>query len=323
MNEVPPPLALWHVAPRQSELRPARMGTGEVEIRTLWSLISRGTERLVFEGRVPPSEHATMRAPMQEGDLPFPVKYGYAAVGSVENGPSDLIGRHVFALHPHQTRFLLRTDQFIPVPPSISPRRAVLAANMETALNALWDAGAGPGDRIAVIGAGLVGCLVAHLASRIPGTEIILQDMVKQRGIVAAQLNVNFTSGKLGAHDFDIAIHTSASSGGLAQAIDCLGFEGKLVEMSWYGEGDVAAPLGGAFHQKRLQIISSQVGSVSPSRRPRWDYARRLTKAMALLDEPALDALITDEVVFDDLPGKIGEILAPGAPGIATVVRYD
>ncbi len=323
MNEVSPHLALWHVAPKQSALRPGAPGTGEITIRARWSLISRGTERLIFEGRVPASEYRTMRAPMQEGDFPFPVKYGYAAVGTVEDGPADLIGRHVFTLHPHQTRFLLRSDQMIPVPSSIPPRRAALAANMETALNALWDAGAGPGDRIAVIGAGLVGLLVARLASRIPGAEIILCDKLEHRADVAAQLNVNFTSGQIAGHECDIAIHTSASAGGLAQAIDSLGFEGKLIELSWYGEGVTPAPLGGAFHQKRLQIISSQVGALSPSRRSRWDYRRRLTKAMALLDDPALDALITHEVAFTDLPDQMGGILAPDAPGIATLVRYE
>ncbi|MEM7544280.1 MAG: zinc-binding alcohol dehydrogenase [Pseudomonadota bacterium] len=323
MNEASDALALWYDAPRQSALRPAAMGEGEVEIRTLWSLISRGTERLVFEGRVPPAEHATMRAPMQEGDFTFPVKYGYAAVGLVERGPADLVGHHVFALHPHQTRFVLRRPQMIPVPASVPPRRATLAANMETALNALWDAGAGPGDRIAVIGGGLVGLLVARLASHIPGSEIVLHDVLDHRRDIASQLNVSFRQDQIGTHDFDIAIHTSASAGGLSQAIDSLGFEGRLVELSWYGEGSTSAPLGGAFHQKRLQIISSQVGSVSPSRRPRWDYARRLAKAMELLDDPALDALITAEVAFGDLPDQIGEILAPGAPGIATVVRYE
>lgn len=323
MTEELAPSALWHVAPRQSELRPAHPGEGDVEIRTLWSLISRGTERLVFEGRVPPSEHATMRAPMQEGDFPFPIKYGYAAVGVVESGPNELLGRHVFALHPHQTRFLLRSTEIIPVPNYIPPRRAALAANMETALNALWDAKIGPGDRVAIIGGGLVGLLVAHLATGVPGCEIVLHDVIAQRGDAAAQLNVNFTTDQIDTHDFDIAIHTSASSEGLSQAIDSLGFEGRLVEMSWYGEGSTAVPLGGAFHQKRLQIVSSQVGAVSPSRRSRWDFARRLRKALQLLDDPALDALITTEVAFSDLADHIGVILAPGADGIATVVKYE
>lgn len=317
------PRALWYVAPGRSELRPGAAGAGDVGVRTLWSMVSRGTERLVFDGRVPSSEFARMRAPFQEGDFPFPVKYGYAAVGVVETGPEALVGRHVFALHPHQSRFLLDAEALVLVPAGLPPRRAALAANMETALNALWDSGAGPGDRIAVIGAGLVGCLVARLAVRIPSVDVVLKDKLTRRRDVAGRLDVNFTSGAFARDDFDIAIHTSASAGGLADALACLGPEGRLVEMSWYGAGDVPAPLGGAFHSRRLSIVSSQVGEVSPSRRPRWSHRRRLAKALELLDDPALDALITDEVAFDNLPGRMPGILAPDAPGVATIIRYE
>jgi threonine dehydrogenase-like Zn-dependent dehydrogenase len=194
---------------------------------------------------------------------------------------------------------------------------------METALNALWDAGAGPGDRIAVIGAGLVGCLVARLASRLPGAEVTLKDPLPHRREIAAQLSVNFTSGELAGHDHDIAVHTSASAEGLAAAIGCLGPEGRLVELSWYGEGAVAAALGGAFHSQRLRLISSQVGQVSPSRRPRWTHRRRLEKALQLLDDPALDALIDTEVAFAEVADRLPGLLGPDAPGIAAVIRYD
>lgn len=329
MNEIPPPipsngpLALWHVAPRRSELRPAAMGEGEALLAARWSLISRGTERLVFEGRVPDGERARMRAPFQEGEFPFPVKYGYAAVAEVLEGPRDLVGRHVFALHPHQTRFRLPVEALIPVPDAVPPRRAALAANMETALNAIWDAGAGPGDRIAVIGGGLVGLLVARLAARIAGTETTVRDVAAERRETCAALSVSFADRQIAGHGFDMAFHTSASAAGLAEAVSCLGPEGRLIELSWYGEGAVAAPLGGAFHSQRLTLISSQVGQVSPSRRPRWSYRRRLEKAMALLDDPALDALIDAEVAFGDLSARLPAILAPGAPGIATVIRYE
>lgn len=317
------PLSLWIAGPRRAELRPAPLAPEGVLVRTLWSLISRGTERLVFEGRVPESERSRMRAPLQEGDFPFPVKYGYAAVGVVEEGPSELVGAHVFALHPHQTHFRLDASQLIPVPQGIPPRRAALAANMETALNALWDAGAGPGDRIAVVGAGLVGLLVARLASRMPGVKVVIKDQLRQRDHVAAQLNVISALRQIGRSRFDIAVHTSASAGGLAEAVGCLGPEGRLVELSWYGEGDVAAPLGGAFHSQRLQIVSSQVGQVSPSRRPRWTHRDRLVKAMELLDDPALDVLLDDEVPFAELPERLPAILSPQATNIATIVRYS
>lgn len=322
------PLALWHVAPRRAELRPGAfdegaIGEGAARLRARWSLISRGTERLIFEGRVPEAERQRMRAPHQEGEFPFPVKYGYAMVAEVEAGPEALVGRHVFALYPHQIRFTLPPEALILLPDHIPPRRAALAANMETALNALWDAGAGPGDRIAVIGAGLVGCLVARLASRIPGAEVILKDPLTHRREIAAQLSVNFTPGELEGHDYDIAVHTSASAAGLAAAMGCLGPEGRLVELSWYGEGLAPVALGGAFHSQRIQLISSQVGQVSPSRRPRWTHRRRLEKALDLLDDPALDSLIDTEVGFAEVASRLPELLGAGAPGVATVIRYD
>ncbi|QIE57778.1 zinc-binding alcohol dehydrogenase [Pikeienuella piscinae] len=288
----------------------------------MWSLISRGTERLVHEGRVPESEHQRMRAPHQEGNFPFPVKYGYAMVGIVEDGPEALIGRHVFALHPHQSRFRLPADDLVPLPPGLPPRRAALAANMETALNALWDAGAGPGDRIAVVGAGLIGCLVARLAARMPGTEVTMSDPIRRRADIAAELNVNFTSDPREDENFDIAIHASATAAGLAEALGRLGQEGRLVELSWYGAGDVEVPLGAAFHSRRLSIVSSQVSAVSPSRRPRWPHRRRLLKALSLLDDPALDALIDSEVAFEELSTRLPALLARDAPGVATVIRY-
>ena len=315
------PLALWHIAPRVTEIRRATLGDGDVIVRMVASLISRGTERLIFEGRVPKSEYTAMRAPSQEGDFPFPVKYGYSAVGLVEAGPQDLLGRHVFTLHPHQTVFALPVEAVFPI--SAYNPRCALAANVETALNALWDAGAGPGDRICVVGGGVVGCLVAWLAGRLPGADVTLVDLLPDRADAALQLNVNYAASTGDLRDCDITFHCSASQSGLAAAMETLGDEGKLIEMSWYGEGAVPAPLGGAFHSKRLQLISSQVGKVSPSRRPRWDYGRRLAKALELTADPALDCLIDDTVPFNDAPSEMPRILSRDASNFTTLITYD
>jgi threonine dehydrogenase-like Zn-dependent dehydrogenase len=248
------------------------------------------------------------------------VKYGYCAVGVVEDGPAALTGQTVFALHPHQTRFATPVGFVSPVPDAIPARRAILGANMETALNGLWDSGAGPGDRIAVVGAGIVGLLVAYLAARMPGTSVTLVDVEASRAPVAAALGVAFAATP--PDDCDVVFNTSASPAGLAAAIEAAGLEGTIVEMSWYGEGTQPVPLGGAFHSRRLRLLSSQVGQVSPSRRPRWSHARRMTTALGLLADDRLDALITAEVAFADLPGAIPVLLAPGAPGLATAIRY-
>ena len=321
--------ALWIEGPRQAALRSAWVGepgAGEARIAMLWSGISRGTERLVFEGRVPASQAKSMRAPFQEGEFPFPVKYGYCAVGRVEAGPAEWLGRTVFCLHPHQSRFIVRLNMPRPVPENIPPRRATLAANMETALNALWDSGAGPGDRIVVIGAGVVGLLVAALCAGLPGADVTVVDLEASRAKIAGSLGAKFVAAAdfaaLGEQDADVVFHASSSAQGLALALGCAGLEAGIVEMSWYGAAAVAVPLGEAFHAKRLRLISSQVGQVSPSRRPRWNFARRLDKALELLADARFDALITDEIAFGDAPRELPRILAPGAKGLATVLRY-
>jgi threonine dehydrogenase-like Zn-dependent dehydrogenase len=316
--------ALWSIGAGVAELRPeeVRPAAGEVVVRMLWSGISRGTERLVFEGRVPDSERARMRCPFQAGEFPFPVKYGYQAVGVVEDGPSGLLGRRVFCLHPHQSLFAVPRDAVHPLPDALPPRRAVLTANMETALNAVWDSGAGPGDRILVVGAGALGLLTASILARLPGACVTIADHIASRAEIAAQMGVMFASPGAISDDFDLSFHVSASAGGLRTALEALGPEGTCVEMSWHGSGDTPVPLGGAFHSRRLRLVSSQVGSLPPMRRPRWDYARRLATALDLLCDDRLDALITGEVAFADLPRAMPALLGPGAEGVATAVRY-
>ena len=316
--------ALWHVGAGACELRSQPLpepAPDEVRVRTLFSAISRGTERLVHQGRVPPAEHERMRGPNMDGAFPFPVKYGYCTVGTVESGAADMIGRAVFALHPHQDRFVVPAGSVTPLPPGLPHRRATLAANMETALNAIWDAGAGPGDSIAVVGGGIVGLLVAHLAARLPGARVTLVDPDAGRATFAELFGCAFATPDAAPADCDIVFHASASAAGLATAVGCAGNEARIVEMSWYGEGTVAAPLGGAFHSRRLTLTASQVGQVSPARRPRWDHARRMAAALDLLGDPRLDALVSQEVAFLDLAREMPAILT-ASTGLAPVIRY-
>ena len=322
----PAATALWYVGAGECALNAAALparGPQDCLVRTLWSGVSRGTERLVFEGRVPVGEHERMRAPFQEGDFPFPVKYGYCAVGRVEAGPAALLGRTVFCLHPHQDRFVAPAERLVVVPDAVPARRAILAANMETALNAHWDAGSGPADRIVVVGGGVLGLLVGWLAARLPGAEVTLVDSNPARADVAALLGLAFALPQDAPGEADLVFHASATAGGLAVAIAAAGQEARIVELSWYGEGAVPAPLGGAFHARRLQLVSSQVGAIAPSRRPRWDYARRSAAAMALLADARLDALITEEIAFAETPHKLPLLLAPGAHGLTAAICYE
>ncbi len=296
---------------------------GYCSVRMLWSGISRGTERLVFEGRVPESEYAAMRCPAQEGDFPAPVKYGYCAVGLVEDGPPELVGKTVFTLHPHQDRFHAPASMLNPLPETLPARRAVLAANMETALNAVWDSGAGPGDRILVVGAGALGLLMTSVLAALPGAEVSVADPDDSRAPVVTAFGARFLGRETPRDDHDVVFHTSSSAAGLATAIAAAGREATIVEASWYGAGSVPAPLGGRFHSHRLRLVSSQVGAIPAARAARWDFRRRMQTALRLLADDRLDLLITSEVAFEDLPDRMPEILASGAPGIVTAVRYD
>jgi threonine dehydrogenase-like Zn-dependent dehydrogenase len=297
--------AYWVTAPGRGELREETLpdlAPGEVRIRALYSGISRGTESLVFRGEVPESEYQRMRCPFQAGDFPGPVKYGYISVGLVEDGPRSLTGRAVFCLHPHQTRYQVPAQAVYPLPPSVPAERAVLAANMETAVNGLWDGAPRIGDRIAVIGAGTLGCLIARLAVRIPGCAVELVDVNPSRARIADALGVAFRDPASATPDADLVVHTSGSPAGLTTALGVAGFEAGVLEMSWYGKRPVALPLGEAFHHRRLTLSSSQVGSVAAAQRPRWDYRRRMGLALELLADPTLDILITGEDDFADLP---------------------
>jgi threonine dehydrogenase-like Zn-dependent dehydrogenase len=285
----------------------------EVRVRTLHSGISRGTEMLVFRGEVPSSEFDRMRAPFQEGDFPGPVKYGYASVGVVEEGPDTLVGRPVFCLHPHQTQYVVPVDTVHPLPEGVPPARAVLAANMETAINALWDASPRIGDRIAVVGGGVVGLLVAWLAGRVPGCEVELVDLRPSRQVVAQALGVAFAEPRNATPEADLVVHASGSAAGLVTALKLAAFEATVIEMSWYGRREVALPLGEAFHARRLSLRSSQVGHVATAQRARWSHRRRLGLALSVLRDPVLDLLITDNAPFDELPDVMARLSA-GSP---------
>lgn len=317
--------AFWVAAPGRGEIRAERLprpAVDDVVVRTLYTAISRGTETLVFNGRVPRSEYDRMRAPFQVGDFPGPLKYGYMNVGIVEHGPSDLRGRIVFALYPHQTRYVAPAGAVHTIPTAVAPERAVLAANLETAINGLWDAGLHLGDTVAVVGAGTVGCLTAWLAGRTPGCRVELVDINPNRAAIARALGVPFALADDARSGADLVVHASGSPEGLDTALRLAGFEATIVELSWYGDAMVPAALGHAFHARRLTLKSSQVGTVAASQRARWDNRRRLRLALSLLADPALDALISGESDFEALPETLAALAASPGDTLCHRVRY-
>ena len=318
--------AFWVCGPGDGEIRPvpvARPGPGEALVRTLRSGVSRGTEALVFQGRVPVSQYTVMRAPFQDGDFPGPVKYGYLNVGVVEEGPPSLQGRTVFCLYPHQTAYVVPVDALTVVPDGVPPARAVLAGTVETAVNALWDAGPLLGDRVSVVGAGMVGCCVARLLAQIPGVQVTLVDVDPSRAAVADALGVGFSRPDEATGGRDLVVHTTATSAGLQLSLDLLAPEAEVLELSWYGDAETHVSLGGAFHSGRLAVRASQVGTVAAARRGRRTTRDRIALAVELLRDPAFDALLSGESRFDELPTVMTRLADGDLPALCHTLTYE
>jgi len=319
-------LAFWLREPGCGEIRPVPVpdpAPGEVLVRTLRSGVSRGTETLVYDGRVPASQYDVMRAPFQDGEFPGPVKYGYLNVGVVEQGPRELRGRTVFCLYPHQTAYVVPAGSVTVVPEGVPASRAVLAGTLETAVNALWDAGPLLGDRVCVVGAGMVGCCVARLLARFPGVRVTLVDVDPGRADVAARLGVGFALPPEAPGGCDLVVHASATSAGLQRSLELLAPEGTVVELSWYGDAETHVSLGGAFHSGRLRIRASQVGTVAASRRGRRTTADRMALALDLLRDPAFDALLTGESRFEDLPEVMSRLAGGRLAALCHTLTYE
>lgn len=316
-------LAFWVSGVATGELRSEQLpqpSGDQLVVRALRSGISKGTELQVFANRVPPSQHQLMRCPHMAGSFPTPVKYGYCNVGEVEQGPAELTGRRVFALFPHQSRFVIDARHVCPVPDDVPTERAVLAASMETALNATWDGEVKVGDRVAVVGMGTIGGLVAYLCAAIPGTTVTAFDVHPRRAELARRLGVGFAdTGKR----YDVVFHTSACGEGLRTALALCDLEARLVELSWHCDREVALPLGENFHSHRLRIISSQVGRIPATQQSRWTHRRRLQLALSLLADPLLDCFLTGESPFTSLPETMAALAADPRDTLCHSVVYQ
>lgn len=315
----------WIQSPGHGEIVQATLGAaceGDVLVAARYSGISRGTESLVFRGDVPSSLYADMRAPFQEGEFPGPVKYGYSSVGDVIEGPAEWRGRSVFCLFPHQDRYRVPIAALTPLPADVPAPRAVLAANMETAVNVAWDAGPSVGDRVVVVGAGVVGLLVAWLFRHMAGIDLTVVDLNPARAEVADALGLSCVTEPPVDTDADLVVHASGQPEGLVTALSVAGVEATIVEASWYGTRQVRLPLGERFHARRLTLRSSQVGRLSPTRVPRWTHGRRLALALDLLRADELDVLISGESRFDELPAVMASLAEEPGDTLCHRIRY-
>ena len=319
--------ALWILKPGKAEIRteslPIVQEADSVLVQTLFSGVSRGTETLVFKGHVPTSQYAAMRAPFQSGAFPGPVKYGYSNVGQVIDGPEELLGKTIFCLYPHQTLYRVPAAAVTPLPPNLPPARAVLAANMETAVNGLWDLAPLIGERIAVIGAGAIGLLMALLCRGMIGCEVWVIDVNPAKAALAEKFGLSFALPQTLDGEFDRLIHTSANATGLTLALEHAAPEAMILEISWYGDQAVPLYLGERFHSKRLTLRASQVSTINPQQRPRWDFRRRMQLALELLCDDIFDDLINAEAVFDELPEILRTLAAEPSAVLCQRIRYD
>jgi NADPH:quinone reductase-like Zn-dependent oxidoreductase len=318
-------MAFWIDAPGVGTLRRqpiAHAVDGDVLVRTSYTGVSRGTEASVFLGRVPISERERMRAPFQEGDFPGPVKYGYLNVGVVEDGPESLRGRTVFTLFPHQSAFVVPAEAVIPVPHGVPARRAVLAGAVETAVNVLWDAAPLVGDRVTIVGAGMIGCCVARLIRSIPGLDVVLVDVDTSRREIADRLGVRFAEPGDAPRQRDLVINTSGSETGLQLALESVVTDGEVIEASWYGDRPVTLALGADFHSRRLTIRSSQVGAVARRRRGARTPRDRLTLALGLLEDAAFDTLLTGDSPWSDLPAVMARLATGGSGELCHTIDW-
>jgi threonine dehydrogenase-like Zn-dependent dehydrogenase len=318
--------ALWVCEPGVAEIRAVDVphpGADEVLVRTVRTGVSRGTETLVLRGRVPLDRAREMRAPFQEGDLPGPVKYGYLNVGRVEVGPPDLLGRTVFCLYPHQTAYVAPASAVLPVPDDVPASRAVLAGTVETAVNALWDAAPLVGDRVTVVGGGMVGLCVARLLVGVPGTAVTVVDVVPGRRTVIESLGARYASPSDAPGGQDLVVHASASAAGLQLSLELLAADASVLDLSWYGDAEVTLRLGGSFHSRRLAIRASQVGSVAGARRDTRTTTDRLRLALELLRDPAFDLLLTGSSPFADLPEVLRGLADGSLPALCHTITYE
>ncbi|HZN37407.1 MAG TPA: zinc-binding alcohol dehydrogenase [Planctomycetota bacterium] len=302
---MPASLAYWVDTAGQGALHAVELphpGDTDVDLQTQFSGISPGTERLVGLGQVPSGSASAMACRGMRGSFALPILYGYSLVGVVRGGALD--GQRAFVMHPHQQRVIVPRATLVMLPADVPSPRGTLLPNLETALNATWDAELRAGERIAVIGGGAVGLLVAFVLSSTHRGEVVLVEAEAARRQFAARLpwvRAAVAPEELAPGTFAVAFHATGTSHGLQLAIDALSFEGRVIELSWYGTKTVELRLGGTFHSERKRIVASQVGTVAASHREAG-FGARTAAVLQLLRDARLDALLQTPIAFARLP---------------------
>lgn len=301
---------LVFTGPREISVRErpvAEPGAGEVVVRTGLSAISPGTELLLYRGEMPEGLPADVSIDALEGDLSYPTRYGYAAVGEVtETGPDvagDWRGREVFAFHPHQSRFVAPTDALVEVPARMDVPTAAMIPTAETATNLVLDGEPRVGERVVVFGAGVIGLCTARLLAEFPLDRLVVVEPIEYRRELARSFGADeavapeaFRAGE----PADLVFELSGCPEALDDALDAVGYDGRVVVGSWYGSKRYPLDLGGRFHRDRIDLVSSQVSTISPGLRGRWSKGRRRETAMGFLRDLDVESLVTDRFPIEE-----------------------
>ncbi len=318
--------ALWHLSESSTILKTTNIRNDHPTsclIKSLYSLVSTGTERLVAQGKVPGNLQEAMKVPYMEGSFGFPLTYGYSLVGEIIEGPEHLISKNVHIMHPHQSMLYADEAHVALIPEDIPSKRAVLISNLETAINAVWDSEVTLGENVFVAGFGTIGSLLCQVLRKFPAIDLHVLEPNQARCEKARSWGFNAVQAiTLPEPPFDVAFNTSCHENGLQVCIDSVGYEGKVVELSWYGTQSVNINLGKSFHHFRKQIISSQVSQIPGHKLSRWDYRRRKALAFDLLKDPFFDELLTDEISFEDAPVFFQNLRNGTIDSVGTTIKY-
>jgi threonine dehydrogenase-like Zn-dependent dehydrogenase len=313
--------ALWHLTKSKSILKEVELNISyDTIIQSSYSLISAGTEKLVATGLVPEKLHETMKVPYMEGALGLPVKYGYSVTGRIVSSGIFEKDALVHIMHPHQDLICADAKNCTLIPAFIPLKRATLVANMETVVNAIWDANLTHNNSILIAGYGTVGALLARVCKTRFNAHVDFIERNEDR-INALKMH-GYQLASIEKYNYDIAFNCSASNEALQYCIDHVDEEGSIIELSWYGDIKVTLSLGETFHSMRKKIISSQVSNIPKSKRAEWNYEKRKQLAFEYLKDPFFDYLITDEIPFEETPHFFERLRNDNLNGIGYCIKY-
>ena len=297
--------ALWHLNTEKSIIKPGhlpRINSNQVLIESRYSLISAGTEKSIAQGFISEKHQPFMQVPYMDGSFSLPIKYGYSVVGKVIS-EGKYLDRRVHLMHPHQSLIVADIGNVYFISDQLYYSKAALLSNMETIVNAIWDAEISNNEEVLICGFGGIGFLLAETIRMLKSAVVTILDtddarisLAHKRGFETMMLN------DLRREHFATAFNCSGTYGGLNNCIKAVGFEGKVIELSWYGDEMGLVDLGGSFHFNRKKIISSQVSNIPLGKKETWTFVKRKKYAEEVLNQLDLSSYGVNRIPFAEAP---------------------